>query len=366
MRITDKMTYNQTTRNLSKNRSEMSDLQDKAATQKRINKPSDDPAASARVLASRTEERGSRQFIKNINIARSFLEATDQALSELTEAVTRAKELAIQQSSDAGASSETKQAVAAEIKQIYDQTVNIGNRKLGERYLFSGYQTNSRPFESTGDYTGDDGDIRLQINKDAFVSMNLSGDKVLLGKGLGLDGMVDSKKAVPKDSIELQRDKIQEQERIEQNRQMEEEPVPIRGPASLNPQSPNVAAGKAAISKATVDQGGVNILSALKDFEIGLRTNDKSEIQNAIDSMEMALNQVVNARAQVGSRVTALNAANESLQKAIFDSKATASQLEDVDLFEVVSDMTKADSALKATMETSGKVMNMSLMDFLR
>jgi flagellar hook-associated protein 3 FlgL len=48
------------------------------------------------------------------------------------------------------------------------------------------------------------------------------------------------------------------------------------------------------------------------------------------------------------------------------DVKAMASQLEDADLFEVVSDINRTDSTLKATLETSGKVMNMSLLDFLR
>lgn len=362
MRVTDKMAYNQTTLNLSKNRGEMSDLQNQAATQKRINKPSDDPAASARVLAARTEERGSKQFVKNINMAKSFLEATDQGLSELTEAVTRAKELAVQQASDAGASAETRRTVAEEIKQIYDQAVQIGNRKLGERYLFSGYQTTTQPFNQFGEYSGDDGDMKLQVNKDAFVSMNISGDKVLLGIGLGQDGLMNRSAIVPRDVDELIDAKTNEQRRLEYNREMEAEPLPLRGPASIE----SGREKRVVDSKARPTQDGVNILNALKSFEIALRTDDKSEIQNAIDEMDAAINQIVNSRAQVGARVSTLTASHDSLQKAILDSKSTASQLEDADLFEVVSDITKADSTLKATLETSGKVMNMSLMDFLR
>jgi flagellar hook-associated protein 3 FlgL len=362
MRVTDKMAYNQTTKNLSKNRSDLADLQNQAATQRRINKPSDDPAAAARVLASRTEERGAKQFIKNINTAKGFLEATDQSLAELTEAITRAKELAIQQSSDAGASAETRQAVAAEIKQIYDQAVQIGNRKLGDRFLFSGHQTTTQPFNTMGEYQGDDGDIKLQINKEAFVSMNLSGDKILLGKGLGQDGLIGPRNTVPKDVQELQQHQDLEQQRIEYNQSLESEPVLLRGPAASEARGDR----RVSQSRPTAIQDGTNILDALKDFEIALRTNDKEEIQNAIDSMDSAINQVVNSRAQVGARVSSLTAANESLQKTVLDSKTMASQLEDADLFEVVSDINKADSTLKATLETSGKIMNQSLMDFLR
>jgi len=363
MRVTDKMAFNQTTHNLSKNRSEMSDLQNQAATQKRINKPSDDPTASARVLANRTEERGSKQFIKNINIARSFLEATDQSLSELTETLVRAKELAIQQANDAGASGETRRSVAAEVGQMYAQAVQVGNRKLGERYIFAGYHTTKPPFDISGEYLGDDGDMKLQINKDAFVAMNISGDKVFMGQGLGEDGLIGPKNAVPRDIEELKQHKQTEDMRFEHNQEMREEPIQLRSPASV---SAPTRGEKPVQSRTEPSAEGVNILKSLKDFEIALQTNDKEELQAAIDTMDSAISQIVNARAQVGARVSSLNAATDSLQKSIVDNKSAASQLEDADLFEVVSDINKTESTLKATLETSGKTMNMSLLDFLR
>jgi len=360
MRVADKMAYNQVNQNLSKNRSDMNDLQNQAATQKRINKPSDDPAASARVLANRTEERGSKQFLKNINVAKSFLEFTDQSLSELAETLMRAKELAIQQANDAGASPDTRRTAASEIYQIHAQAVQIGNRKLGERYIFAGFNTTTPPFDMSGEYAGDEGDMKLQINKDAFVAMNVSGDKVFLGQGLGSDGLVKADTRVPRDAEQLQQFKVnQENQRLEEEKQ-NEEPVPLRSPAAAGRPE------KAYHSVENAQTTGVNVLQALENFSIALKTNDKEQIQAAIDSIDGAIGQVVNVRAQVGSRVSALNAATDSLQKSVVDSKAHASQLEDADLFEVVSDMNKTDSTLKATLETSGKVMNMSLLDFLR
>lgn len=228
MRVADKMNYNQVTQNLAKNRTEMNELQNQAATQKKINRPSDDPAASARVLAARTEERGAKQFIKNINMARSFLEATDQSLSEMTETLLRAKELAIQQASDAGASPDTRRTVAAEVEQMYDQAVQIGNRKLGDRYIFGGFKTTTPPFDISGEYKGDDGDMKLQINKDAFVAMNISGDKVFLGQGLSDDGLIRATSRVPKNIEELVNGKIEEQQRIERNEELQDDPLPLR------------------------------------------------------------------------------------------------------------------------------------------
>jgi flagellar hook-associated protein 3 FlgL len=82
--------------------------------------------------------------------------------------------------------------------------------------------------------------------------------------------------------------------------------------------------------------------------------------------LDQVISQVVLARSEVGARVMAVNSTTESLQKAIVDNKVTASQLEDVELFEVVSSMNKTDSALRATLETSGKVIQPSLLDFLK
>jgi flagellar hook-associated protein 3 FlgL len=62
----------------------------------------------------------------------------------------------------------------------------------------------------------------------------------------------------------------------------------------------------------------------------------------------------------------AVNSTLDSLQKAVVDNKTTASLLEDADAFQVISDMNKTDSALKATLETSGKLIQPSLLDFLK
>lgn len=360
MRVTDKMNYDQVTRNLQKNRSEMGELQNQAATQKRVTKPSDDPIASARILAMRTEDRSYQQFAKNMHHARSFLEATDTTLGELGEVLMRLKELAIQQANDAGASPETRRVVAEEVAQSFSQAVQIGNRKLGERYLFGGQRTTQAPFNQAGDYKGDDNDLKVQIHKDSFLAANLPGDRVFLGRGIGQDGVIRPRSETPVQEEELPAFKQQEQERRMQNDQMNIDHVELRSPASYG--------GK--VETTPLNEGlsnqGVNILKAIKDFEIGLRVNDKHEIQDAMDKFDAAISQVTQARAQVGARLQTLGLNFDSVQKTLVDNKAVTSQLEDVDLFQVISDVSKTETALKATLETSGRLVQPSLLDFLR
>ncbi len=89
-------------------------------------------------------------------------------------------------------------------------------------------------------------------------------------------------------------------------------------------------------------------------------------IQETLDTLDQAIAQVVLARSEAGSRIMAINNTTDSLQKAVVDNKVTASQLEDADAFQVISDINKTDSTLKATLETSGKLIQPSLLDFLR
>lgn len=232
MRIADKMAFNQVNQNLTKTRNDMANLQNQAATQKRVNKPSDDPLAAARVLVARSEENSNRQFIKNINNGQAFLEFTDQSLAELSDLLVRAKELAVGLANDASGNAESRMVTASEIEQVYNQSVQIGNRKLGERYIFGGFKTETKPFNITGEYFGDDGDMKVQIQKDAFVAMNIPGNKVFLGRGLGGDGIVRPRYDTPTDVESLKEFQQEEIERQELNKEIESNFVSTRGPAS--------------------------------------------------------------------------------------------------------------------------------------
>lgn len=360
MRIADKMNYNQVQKNISKNRTDMNDLQNQAATQKKINKPSDDPLATTRVLTARTEERVNNQFVKSINQAKSFLEFSDQSLNELSELLVRVKELAISQSSDASANAQTRNVTAQEIQQIFNQAVQIGNRKLGERYIFSGFKTQTMPFNSSGEYFGDGGDLKVQAQKDQFIAMNLPGSSVFLGQGISKDGLVRPGQITPKTVEDLDQIRQTEQQSQEMFEEDQQNKVLLRGPASTG-------TNKTISQKDPSNEDpGVNIFTVIQGLEVSLRTDDKQGIQQSLDLIDQAISQVVLARAEIGSRIMTVNGTQDALQKAIVDNKTTASLLEDADVFQVVSEINKTDAALKATLETSGKMIQPSLLDFLR
>lgn len=353
MRIADKMAYNQVNSSIQKNRGDLADLQNQASTQKRVNKPSDDPLAATRVLGARTNINADNQFIKNINQAKTFLEYSDQSLGEMTEVLTRAKELAIGQSTDAGANATSRAVTATEIGQLFNQTVQVGNRKLGDRFLFGGFKTTAPPFTNDGEYLGDNGEMRVAVSKESDVSLNVPGSRVFLGLGIrsgrvrnDAPSEITPENRDPKNATELKNE------------------AQIRGPAG-SPSEPGQVATATGLSS-TWRNDGTNIFGVLSDLEVSLRTNSKEGVQASLDRLDEALAQVVLARAEVGSRVSTLQSSLENLTKGVIDSKALASSLEDVDNFELVSDLTKSESTLKASLASSGKLIQPSLLDFLK
>lgn len=368
MRIADKMNFDQVNSGLQRNRAELSDLQNKSATQKRVNKPSDDPLATTRVLSARSEINSSQQYLKNINQAKTFLEYSDQSLGELTEVLSRAKELAISQSNDAGANEATRRVVATEIDQLLGQTIQVGNRKIGDRFLFGGFQTVNPPFTPDGEYTGDDGEIYIGVSKEAHVAMNMPGSRVFLGKNDNAGKRTDDPAApVENKAVEQNSESPKNTAPEKPGRQ----PVVMpRGPALVEPSKddPNVMPedkSKAQLS-ATWRNGGTNLFSLLSDMSVALRVNSKEGVQDTLDRLDEAIAQVVLARSEVGSRLSTLNSATENQTKGVVDSKALASSMEDVDTFELVSDLNKSETTLKASLASAGKLIQPSLLDFLR
>ncbi len=371
MRIADKMNYDQVTANLGKNRAEMSDLQNQAATMKRVTKPSDDPLAATRVLATRTEVGAGKQFLKSIAQAKNFLEYSDSSLGELAEVLMRAKELAINQSSDASASAETRKVAGIEIGNLFSQAIQIGNRAQGDRFLFGGFKTKKPPFDPNGNYKGDSGEMKITINKEAKVAMNMPGDRIFLGRStqeVRLPGPLET----IREEFDL-RSTDEDQSRL------------ARGPASLTERTIAREAIRATSemieenlkkndihfpppldNNDSVRPKGTNVFKVLNDLQISLKANDKGGVHESLDRLDEALSQVVIARSELGSRTATLNAASDSLQKGAIDAKTLASNLEDADTFQLVSDINQTESTLKASLATSGKLIQPSLLDFLK
>lgn len=355
MRVADKMMYAQGQAGINRNRSEQMGLQNQVASMKRITKPSDDPVGSTKVLGARVDIASFEQYQKNAGLAKGFLEFSDQSLGELTDILSRLKELAISQANEAGANNVSRSTSAIEVEQIFNSALQIANRKFGDRYIFGGFRTNAAPFDQQGSYLGDHGEMKIEYNKDAYIPMNMAGSKVFLG--------MKTDDLRPEDPIVDP--SANWNPPINPESQGPQQTMSIRGPASLRT-SEALNGEKAPSTEAQTTEPSENVFDVIESLRIALKTNNTEAIQGALERIDTASNQVVYARAQLGSRVNSLDNALQSLEQASVDAKGRAAGLEDADTFQLFSDLSKNETTLKATLASSGKMVQMSLLDFLR
>ncbi len=80
-----------------------------------------------------------------------WLELTDSTLDDIGSLITRAKELAVYQATETS-SAQTRADTAEEVKQIYDQLIQLANTQYNGSYIFAGYKTGTAPFSRDDGY----------------------------------------------------------------------------------------------------------------------------------------------------------------------------------------------------------------------
>ena len=142
MRVTQSMLSSNLLRNLNNSYGKMSKLQEQMNSGKLVNRPSDDPVIAVKGMGYRLDLDKNEQYKRNINEANSWIDSTDESLDQVGTALKRVKELLVQAATDSN-TSEDRQKIGAEISQLRQQIRDIANTKVGESYIFSGTHTNS-------------------------------------------------------------------------------------------------------------------------------------------------------------------------------------------------------------------------------
>ena len=167
--------------------------QSRLASGRRFLVPSDDPVAANRSLRlSEVLDQQSRIF-GNITHASNVLDATDDALTDVSGLLTEAHTLASQNVGSL-TSADERAATAELIASIREQLMLIGNRQFDGRYLFAGRDTTERPFVSTLGgiaYVGDTGDVLARVADADFEPINLTGDVLFGALASRVSGSVD-------------------------------------------------------------------------------------------------------------------------------------------------------------------------------
>lgn len=183
-RVTQSMLNSQLLRNLNENLRKMDHLQNQLSSGKRINKPSDDPVGISFSMRYRSELGLNEQFQSNVNSALSEMSFTDDMLNQANNVLQRLRELAVE-----GANGPNPQdaldTISAEVGQLYQQMVNIGNSQFKGKYVFNGQLTNVKPYslDDAANESSDLGSISYQIGVGVNMDINIVGNEVFGAPG---------------------------------------------------------------------------------------------------------------------------------------------------------------------------------------
>src|SRR5512143_1500448 len=169
---------------------DLKSLNEKAGSGKNLNRPSDDPVALVEAMQFKTATRQMDQYGRNLNTASSWFSASESALSQTRDLGGRAREFDVQMNSSPQDDA-NRDAAAAEIGNLLDQAISLGNTELSGRYIFSGFETGTAPFTKTvvggvetAQYNGDTNDFRVQIGKGLNLAAGRNGQTVFMDSAL--------------------------------------------------------------------------------------------------------------------------------------------------------------------------------------
>ena len=301
MRVTDQILVDLTVQNLWDNENRIAEIQNQLTTGKRLSKISDAPQDGARALTIQASIDQGNQYLRNIDAASSWLSATDTALANVSQALLRAQELAVEGANDT-LSAADRQAMASEVDALIGQMVQVGNSTYADSYLFAGAATTSAPFAYTGGvvtYTNSD-----PVSATAALTREISTSMRIQVNTIGHD--------------------------------------PTTGAALFD-----------------------RVFAALTSFRQALQANNTAAIKAVIPQLQDAENQLLQERASVGAKLNQVNAMRDQLTSTQLRLQQFQSTLVDADMVQAATDYAQADIVRRASMAAAARTLPPSLFDYL-
>lgn len=308
MRITNQGMLNNYLNNLNRNLTQMQKYQDQLSSGKEIRRPSDDPFAVTRSMSLHTSINQNDQYLRNIEDSLGWTDMTDTALGSMGDIMNRLRELTIQGAN--GTLSDTDQgAVQDEVEQLIDQIAQIGNTNYDGRYIFAGQDTTKPPFSAT--------------------------DNVLKYK--------ETTEATEFTDQMLVRE-------ISQNVTME-----INIPGNW------IIQGK------HDDELTADLPTTLNSIVNALETGDTEALGgDLLGQLDEHIDNILALRSEMGAKYNRLEAAKGKNEEETFNMTELMSKTEDIDLAEKTMQYMTMENVYRASLSTGAKIMQPTLLDFLR
>lgn len=168
IRITQSMMYSDMVGQMQRNLAAYMESNEQGSTQKKINRPSDDPAGTYRVLTTRDDLNATAQYQTNVDTAKGWINLSMDILgSKVSNAIAGLKSLAEQASNGVYTASE-REIMADQARQYFGQLLNYSNTEFEGKSLFAGHRYDKNAFEQGLALTSWDDNWSTAISQGAY------------------------------------------------------------------------------------------------------------------------------------------------------------------------------------------------------
>jgi flagellar hook-associated protein 3 FlgL len=336
MKATQGTTYRMLGSRLNDVALQLEELRSIGATGKKLNRPSDDPAAIRPVLNTRKQISNVERNLETMGKSLDTMQATDGHLEHVENIMQRAKEIMTKAINDS-LNAEDRNVLADELVQLRKELLDAANGTVDGKYLFGGYEEDTIPFvenpaydpltydandSSTWPYLyqGDGNPTQLEITPGERIQVNITGNDLFFGTAAW---------------------------------------------DTTDPTQNSTAGGR------------YDLFLELTQAEEALRGYDPStldpvELQNMRDAMQQSLTDLEGAaeqnrrlRSQLGNRASRVETAMDYQQGVQVDLQQILSRYEDADAIEAFNAIIQQETAFQAALSVTSKVSQLSILDFI-
>jgi flagellar hook-associated protein 3 FlgL len=300
MRVTTQMAVDTLVSNLDRSFERITRYQNNLSSGTRLNSLSDDPAAVERSLALRSELRNAEQYRKNIDDGVGWLQLSEATLNEMEGLFVEAGGLAVQGASDTY-NTQQRRAIADQIDQFLEHTLNLSEARYRGRYIFGGTQTSDPPYEAVRDGNGTIQELRPQADTSGTIEREVS------------DGIVMQVNIPGKELFEG-------------------------------------------------EDSAFGVLVELRD---ALRADDTRRVQASLTGMSQVRENISAVRGLVGARINRMEITRNVIDRVSAEITAVLSSDEDTDLADTIVNLRQEQDVFQAALSSGGSVVPQSLMDFI-
>lgn len=368
-------------------------LQEQAATGSRINRASDDPSTSHRVLELNSQKASLEVYTNNLLEVANILELSssviDDISSTLTETQTRLTQITSGVYSD-----ESKKTAAEGINDLLEQMVSLANTKHAREYLFGGGNPATAPYRverTDGEitrvtYQGSDENRNINVapgvrssafyvGPDIFQS-DSRGEPVFLGEtgaraGSGTSNVCGSIWLTVSGSEGNYTLSIDDGLSTFNTDGTDTNLAVTHSSTGevLYVDTTQINNTGTALVRVPGTQNIFNTLITIRDTlrnERELPENQWREIMDsAFASLEEARELIVQAEVSVGSKIGFLDDIKDSLENLKNNTENETSRLQDADIAQIAIDLSRREVLYEMSLSVAGKLLSLSLFDFL-